>query len=84
LETTLDVIISTRNDAKTMPLKAFLSMLYIHGKFVTVGMPEEALPTMSAFDFFSNGCYLGSSKIGSKKEAIQMLQLAADKGIKPW
>ncbi|TFK57319.1 NADPH-dependent alcohol dehydrogenase [Heliocybe sulcata] len=84
LAMSLDLIISTRDVAEGMPLQQYLSMLWIHGHFVTVGLPDKPLPQLSAFDFCPNGCYLGSSAIGSKKEAVEMLQLAADRGIKPW
>ena len=69
-----------------LPLKEFLSLLYVHGRFVTVGIPdaEDHLPTLHAFDLVPNGCYIGGSLIGSKKEVMKMLKLAADKGIKPW
>jgi len=40
------------------------------------------LPPISAMSFLGNGCHLGSSLLGSKKEAVAMLQLAADKGVK--
>ena len=36
------------------------------------------------FSFIGNGCFIGGSHIGSKKEALEMLDLAAKKGIKPW
>ncbi|TFK57318.1 NADPH-dependent alcohol dehydrogenase [Heliocybe sulcata] len=84
LAQTLDLIISTRDVAEGMPLQQYLSMLWVHGRLVTVGLPDQPLPQLSAFDLNPNGCYLGSTHIGSKKEAVQMLQLAADKGIKPW
>lgn len=69
-----------------LPLKEFLSMLYVHGKFICVGLPDsdQPLPTMHAFDLVPNGCYIGGSAVGSKKEAIEMLKLAADKGVQPW
>ena len=69
-----------------LPLKEFLTMLYVHGRFVMVGLPDadEHLPTMHAFDLVPNGCYIGGSLVGNKKEAMGMLKLAAEKGIKPW
>jgi alcohol dehydrogenase (NADP+) len=79
-----DLIVSTRDAAEGMPIKAYMSMLWVHGKFVTVGLPDKPLPQFSAFDFIANGCFVGGSHIGSKAEAIEMLKLAADKGIKPW
>ena len=59
-------------------------MLTVHGKFITVGIPEEPLPSIPAMVLVNNGCFFGGSHIGSKKEALSMLKLAADKGIKPW
>ena len=49
-----------------------------------MALPEKPLPPITGFTLLNNGCYIGGSHIGSKKEAIEMLQLAADKGIKPW
>ncbi|KZS88986.1 GroES-like protein [Sistotremastrum niveocremeum HHB9708] len=80
----LDLIISTRDVAKDMPLQDYLTMLYVHGSFITVGIPDDPLPELKSFDFLANGCKLGGSHIGSKKEALQMLDIAAKKGIKPW
>ncbi|KAI0347478.1 GroES-like protein [Trametopsis cervina] len=84
--TTLDIIVSTMDATPELPLKEFLSMLYVHGKFICVGLPDsdQPLPTMHAFDLVPNGCYIGGSAVGSKKEAIEMLKLAADKGVQPW
>ncbi|EKM59465.1 uncharacterized protein PHACADRAFT_170038 [Phanerochaete carnosa HHB-10118-sp] len=82
----LDLIVSTMDSTPQLPIKQFLSMLYVHGRFVTVGLPDkdEPLPTLHAFDLVPNGYYVGGSAIGSKKECMQMLKLAAEKGIKPW
>lgn len=82
----LDLIVSTMDATPQLPIKEFLSMLYVHGRFVTVGLPDkdEPLPTLHAFDLVPNGCFVGGSAIGCKKECMQMLKLAADKGIKPW
>jgi alcohol dehydrogenase (NADP+) len=59
-------------------------MLWIHGSFITVGLPEDPLPGVMAFTLMANGCKLGSSHIGSKKEVAEMLALVAEKNIKPW
>ena len=71
---------------ETMPLGDFLSMLYVHGRFITVGLPDadDTLPPVHPFDFAPNGCLIGGSKIGSKGECLEMLELARSKGIKPW
>ncbi|TFY76689.1 hypothetical protein EWM64_g7324 [Hericium alpestre] len=81
---TLDLIISTRDVSENFPVADYLSMLDVHGKFITVGLPDEKLPGNSASAFAANGCFFGGSKLGCKKEAIEMLDLAAKKGIKPW
>lgn len=69
-----------------LPLKEFLSMLYVHGRLVNVGIPDmdKPLPTLHAFDLVPNGCYIGGSAVGSKKDCMAMLKLAAEKGVKPW
>ena len=59
-------------------------MLTIHGKFIQVGLPDDGeMPKINGFMFIKNGCFIGGSKIGSKKEALAMLDLAARKGLKP-
>ena len=69
-----------------LPIKDFLSMLYVHGRIVAVGIPDmdKPLPRLHAFDLVPNGAYIGGSHVGSKQECLQMLQLAAEKGVKPW
>ncbi|KDQ59750.1 hypothetical protein JAAARDRAFT_68331 [Jaapia argillacea MUCL 33604] len=86
LKRKLDIIISTANDAKDMPLAEYLSTLYVHGKFISVGLPSagEAFPPLHPFNFISNGCLIGSSHLGSKKECLQMLKIASEQGVKPW
>ena len=59
-------------------------MLDVHGKFITVGLPDGQFPAFSGSSLTGNGCFFGASHIGSKKEALEMLDLAAKKGIKPW
>ena len=69
-----------------MPLGDWLSMLYVHGRFITVGLPDtnDPLPAVHAMKFVTNGCMLGGSKIGSKQDCLEMLELARSKKIKPW
>ena len=59
-------------------------MLGTHGKFVMVAIPDTPLPNIWPMSLIKNGSFVGGSAIGSKKEAIELLQLAAEKGIKPW
>ncbi|KAI0364067.1 GroES-like protein [Pilatotrama ljubarskyi] len=85
---TLDIIISTVDHfPKNFSLRNLLSMLYVHGKFIVVGLPpaDEPMPTLHAFDLTSNaGCFIGGSLLGSKDDMKHMLNLAAEKGVKPW
>ncbi|CAA7257345.1 unnamed protein product [Cyclocybe aegerita] len=80
----LDLIVCTADVASGIPLKELLSTLAINGRFVMVGLPDEELPSMIAKEVFSNGCFFGASKIGSKKEVLEMMKLASEKGVKPW
>ncbi|KAI5117791.1 hypothetical protein M0805_002178 [Coniferiporia weirii] len=80
----LDIIISTRDATEGFPLSEYISMLNVHGKFICVALPEDALPPITGFTLLNNGSYIGGSHIGSKKEALEMLQIAAEKGIRPW
>lgn len=78
------MIISTRDVAEGFHLQEYLNMLWVHGSLITVGLPDDHFPALSPFAFSPNGAKLGGSHIGSKVEALEMLQLAADKGIQPW
>ena len=80
----IDLIVSTASNTNKLPLSEFLSTLSVHGRLVYVGMPEDKLPQVGAQELSNNGCFIGGSHIGSKKEASQMLQLAAEKGVKAW
>lgn len=80
---TLDLIICTVSSPQ-MPLSRYLALLRTKGTFIQVGAPEDKLPEMSAFAFIAKGVKMGGSMIGSPTEIEEMLQLAAEKGIKPW
>lgn len=81
---TFDLIVSTANSLEGFDLDAYLSLLDVHGKWVGVGLPEGEGINVKSQTFLSNGCFFGSSHLGSRKETLAMLQLAADKGIKTW
>ncbi|KAI5118606.1 hypothetical protein M0805_004181 [Coniferiporia weirii] len=80
----LDLIVSPADVTGKFPLDKYLSTLSLHSKFIAVGLPGGPLPPVSVFNFAVSGCFFSGSHIGSKKEAIEMLDLAAKKGIKPW
>ena len=79
----LDLIVSTVSSPK-MPLKQYLMLLRVKGQFIQIGAPEDRLPPIAAFSLMTKGCKIGGSMIGSPKQIEQMLELAANKGIKTW
>ena len=81
---TFDLIINTANSFDGFDLGAHLSLLDVHGHFVSVGLPEGEGIKVRNQDFITNGCFIGTSHLGSRRETLDMLQLAADKGIKTW
>ncbi|KAI0660682.1 GroES-like protein [Cubamyces menziesii] len=84
---TLDIIISTVDHfGPGTSLPQILSMLYIHGKYITVGLPpaDEPLPALHPFALAKNASSVGSSFLGTKEDARAMLALAAAKGVVPW
>jgi len=82
---TFDLIVNTANSFEGFDLAAYLSLLDVHGRFVSVGLPEgEEGVLVRNQTFLANGCFIGTSHLGSRRETLEMLQLAADKGIKTW
>lgn len=81
---TFDLIINTANSFDGFDLSQYLSLLDIHGKWNSVGLPGGEGISIRNQDFISNGCFIGTSHLGSRKEMLEMLQLAADKNIKSW
>lgn len=81
---TFDLIINTANSFEDFDLDAYLSLLDVHAKWVAVGLPEDEGIRVRNQTFLSNGCFFGASHLGSRRETLEMLQLAADKGIKTW
>lgn len=82
---TFDLIISTANNfGEGFDLSGYLSLLDVHGKWISVGLPEDANLSIKPQDLLSSGCLIGASHLGSRREMLEMFQLAADKGIKSW
>ncbi|KAI8940567.1 hypothetical protein NX059_004244 [Plenodomus lindquistii] len=79
----LDLIISTVS-SPDMPLESYLRLLRTGGRFIQVGAPEDKLPPIAAFGLIGKGCTIGGSSIGSPKEIEEMLNFAAERGVKPW
>jgi D-arabinose 1-dehydrogenase-like Zn-dependent alcohol dehydrogenase len=80
---TLDLIVSTVS-SPDMPLSGYLRLLRTNGQFIQVGAPEDKLPAIAAFALIAKGCKIGGSQIGSPKDIEDMLNFAAEKGVKPW
>ena len=82
---TFDLIVNTANSFEGFEMSQYLSMLDVHGRWVSVGLPpaDESIKIKNA-DFTPNGCLIGASHIGSREETLQMLKLAAEKGVKTW
>jgi alcohol dehydrogenase (NADP+) len=81
---TFDLIVNTANSTENFDLAKYLSLLDVHGKWISVGLPEGSGQEVKAQDLLSNGCLIGASHLGSRKETIAMLELAAEKGLKSW
>ncbi|ODV93564.1 hypothetical protein PACTADRAFT_71320 [Pachysolen tannophilus NRRL Y-2460] len=80
-----DVIINCASSVQSLDINAFLSTLGVEKKFVTVGLPDEHEKyDVSPKSFFKNGSYLSSACLGSREEALELLQLAVKHNIKPW
>ena len=79
----LDLIVSTVS-SPNMPLEQYLMLLRTNGIFIQVGAPEDRLPAFNAFSLIAKGCKIGGSAIGAPHEIEEMLELTAEKGVKPW
>lgn len=81
---TLDLIVSTVSSSK-MPFSSYLSLLRPGGSLIQVGAPDGgSLPPINAFTLIGGNIKVGGTLIGPPGEIRDMLQLAADKGVKPW
>lgn len=81
---TFDLIVNTANSFEGFALNQYISLLDVHGRWNSVGMPGGDGISIRNQDFTENGCFIGSTHLGSRSEMLEMLQLAADKNIKSW
>jgi len=81
---TFNLIINTASSFDGFQLTEYLSLLDVHGRFNSVGLPGGDGLKVHTMDFISNGCFIGASNLGSRREVLEMLDLAAVKGIKSW
>lgn len=81
-----DFVLNAADMTHEFDISQYLSICNINGEFHNVGLPDQPLPQFKAQVFASNGSKIGGSHIGSKKEALEMLELASkiyEKGVKP-
>lgn len=79
-----DLILNCASSATGIDLEKYLTTLKVGAKFVSVGLPPVGEKfEFHPFAFLGNATNFGASLLGSKKEAIDMLELCAEKGIKP-
>lgn len=81
---TFDLIINTANSFEGFALGEYLSLLDIHGRWNSVGLPGGDGISVRNQDFINNGCFIGTSHLGSRREMLEMLELAASQGVKSW
>ncbi|KAI5296066.1 hypothetical protein KEM52_005841 [Ascosphaera acerosa] len=79
-----DIIINCANSSKGFPIDDYISVMDVHGRFISVGLPEEGQAHPSAGTVFKNAVLIGTSHLGNRQEMLDMLNLAAEKGIKAW
>ncbi|TID29207.1 hypothetical protein CANINC_002092 [Pichia inconspicua] len=80
-----DLILNCAIGLSGLNIDAFISILKVEAKFCSVGLPSiDEKYNVSPFTFFNNGSCLCSSKLGSRKEALEMFQIAAKHNIHPW
>lgn len=79
-----DMILSTASSNDGFDLSPYLSLLKVHGRYIAVGLPEGDGWQVRPQSLLANGCLIGSSHLGSRRETLAMLALAAKAGIKSW
>ncbi|KAK4466586.1 NADP-dependent alcohol dehydrogenase 6 [Cladorrhinum samala] len=78
-----DFILNCSNATHKFDIPAYLGTLKVGGEFHLVGIPNEPLPEMKAFALVGNAAKISGSHLGNHQEMEAMLQLAADKNIRP-
>jgi len=80
-----NLILNCASSTKALQLNDLLPCLKVNRRFLSVGLPHKDEEfDLKPIQFFSNGCTIGSSKLGSRQEAIELLSLAEKHGFKPW
>lgn len=67
-----------------MPISDYITLLRTNGSFIQLGAPEDGALTLPTFSLLMKRVKFGGSLIGSPSEIREMLQLAAEKKVRPW
>ena len=78
-----DMILNASDATHKMDIKQYLSTLKVGGDFHMVGLGDESLPSLMPTVFTANAARITGSHLGNHQEMEEMLQLAADKNIRP-
>ena len=79
----LDLILCAISSSD-MPLSSYIGLLKRDGIYCQLGLPDDGLFKVGAGSIASQRRTLTGSFMGSPHEIRAMLQIAAEKGIKPW
>lgn len=78
-----DMILNASDATHKMDVAQYMSTLKVGGDFHMVGLGDEPLPALMPMQFTKNGARITGSHLGNHQEMEEMLQLAADKGVRP-
>ncbi|KAK8917968.1 NADP-dependent alcohol dehydrogenase 6 [Metarhizium anisopliae] len=81
---TFDFVMNCADATDRFDMAAYLSILKPGADFHMVGLPDKALPEMTAGLFAAGAPKLTGSHLGNHQEMDALLKLAAEKGVKPW
>lgn len=82
---TFDFILNTADMTHTFDMEKYMSTLVVNGTFHNCGMPDAPIPPINVQAIFAgNGGKIAGSKIGCRKEMLEMLKLASGEGKKLW
>lgn len=80
-----DLILNCATSTESLDLNQFFSTLKVNSAFISVGLPHigESME-VSPFSFLGSGSVLGASSLGSRKEIIELMDLAVEHNFRPW
>lgn len=80
-----DFILNCASGVDGMALEEYLKTLVVNGRFVSVGLPpSDKKFEVSPATFLRMAGSFGASLLGSKAEAMKMLEIAAENKVYPW